>query len=311
MVRGRPSCMRRLLGTATLERGLYSGLARGVQKLQKRPDALGPGRLVVLGAFDSFVVQVAIKFPAFFEEHVTEFLDFVHDARAFARADVQPDARAAFHNRSVCKTVDHVLVPPDGGREGGNFPKNARMLEPHIEGNEASQRRTADAGVLRAGERAVFSIDERLYLFDEEFRVAVGAAAAELGHVSGSVFANARLGVVHANDDERSDRAGLNAMIGGLADVPILTRDEGYGPVEKILAIVKIEDREMTRRLIGISRRRVNHEIALVAEKARAEFFVFAELSGTHGAIITRRSFASTCCPEVTRIFTMRPEIGA
>jgi hypothetical protein len=51
--------------------------------------------------------------------------------------------------------------------------------------------------------------------------------------------------------------------------------------------------------------------VALVAEKARAELFVFAELSGTHGAMVNTRSFASTCCPEVTSIFTIRPEIGA
>lgn len=55
----------------------------------------------------------------------------------------------------------------------------------------------------------------------------------------------------------------------------------------------------------------VMKEVALVAEKARAELFVFAELSGIHGAMVNKRSFASTCCPEVTSSFTIRPEIGA
>ena len=165
--------------------------------------------------------------------------------------------------------------------------------------------------MLRAGERAIFAVDQGLHLFDEEFCVAIGAATAEFRHVSGSIFANARFRVVHADDDERSDRARLNAMIGGLANVPVLAGNEGSGAIEKILAVVKIENGEMAGGLIGVSGRRVDNEVALVAEKARAEFFVFAELSGTHGAIITRRSFASTCCPEVTRIFTMRPEMGA
>ena len=165
--------------------------------------------------------------------------------------------------------------------------------------------------MLRAGERAVFAIDERLHFFDQKFCIAVGAAAAELGNFGGSVFANSRFGVVHPDDDQRGDRAGLNAMICGLSDVPVLPLDEGSGAIEEILAVMKIEDREMAQGLVSVSGWRVKDEVALIAEKARAELFVFAELSRAHGAIVTRRSFASTCCPEVTSSFTMRPDIGA
>src|SRR6266478_5564340 len=98
--------------------------------------------------------------------------------------------------------------------------------------------------MLRAGKRAVFAIDEGLHFFDKEFCVAVGAAAAEFGDVSGSVFANASFGVVHADDDQRSDNAGQNAIVRGLADVPVLPGDEGSGAIEKILAVMKIEDGE-------------------------------------------------------------------
>src|SRR5207247_6045736 len=113
------------------------------------------------------------------------------------------------------------------------------------------------------------------------------------------LVANARVRVVHADDDESSDRARLNAMIGGLANVPVLAGNEGSGAIEKILAVVKIENGEMAGGLIGVSGRRVDNEVALVAEKARAELFVFAELCGTQGAIVRRRFFASTRCAEV------------
>src|SRR2546430_12666857 len=53
-------------------------------------------------------------------------------------------------------------------------------------------------------------------------------------------------------------------------------------------------DGEMAQGLVSVAGRRVDDEVALVAEKARAKLFVFAELSGTHGAIVTRRSLAST-----------------
>jgi hypothetical protein len=74
-------------------------------------------------------------------------------------------------------------------------------------------------------------------------------------------------------------------LISGLADVPVLPWDEGGGAVEKILAVVKIEDGKMTSGLLVITGRSVDDEIALIAEKARAKFFVFAKLSGTPGAM--------------------------
>ena len=165
--------------------------------------------------------------------------------------------------------------------------------------------------MLRAGERAVFAVDERLHFFDQKFCIAVGAAAPQLRDLGGSVFPNSRFGVVHPDDDQRSDHASLNVLIRGLPDVPVLARDKGSGSIEEILAIMKIEDRKMAPGPVSISGRRVNDEVALIAKKARAELFVFAELSRTHGAIVTRRSFASTCCPEVTSSFTTLPEIGA
>src|SRR6202008_2553265 len=129
-----------------------------------------------------------------------------------------------------------------------------RMLEADVKRNEAAQRGTADAGILRAGEGAVFLVDEGLHFFDHKFCVTVGAAPAEFGNVSRSVFENARLGVVNADDDQWSDYAGLNSIISGLADVPVLAGDEGSGAVEKILAVLKIENRETGSRLVIVAR---------------------------------------------------------
>src|SRR5216683_4306116 len=125
MVRGRSGGMQRSLGSKRVERGLYSGLARGIQELQKGAGALGPGGFVVFGAFDALVVQVALELPAFFEEHVAKFFDFLHDARAFARADVQPDAGARLDGGCPSEAMNDVLVPPDRRRERGDFSKNA------------------------------------------------------------------------------------------------------------------------------------------------------------------------------------------
>src|SRR6266849_5934409 len=201
MVRGRSCGMRRSLAKKGIERGLYSGFARRIQKLQERADALRPGCFVVLRAFDAFEVQVALQLPALFEEHIAKFFDLLHDARAFARADVEPDSRTRLDGCCPGKSMNDVLVPPDGRCKRGDFSKNARMLAAELKRHETTQRGTADSGVLRAGQRAVFAIDEGLHFFNKEFCIAVGAAAAEFGDMGGSVFANARFGVVHSDDD--------------------------------------------------------------------------------------------------------------
>src|SRR5260370_1995125 len=135
-------------GKRRVERGLSSGLARGIKKLEERADALRPGSFVVLRAFDDLVMQILSELPAFCEKHVAEFFDLRHDARTFARADIQPDARARLDHCSARKAVNYLVVPPHRWGERRNLPEDARMLESKIKRNEATERRAADAGVL-------------------------------------------------------------------------------------------------------------------------------------------------------------------
>src|SRR5690242_7574837 len=93
--------------------GLYFALAGRKQELQERPDALGPRCFVVLAAFCALVVQVVTLSPALLHEYVSELFNLMHDARAFACADIEPDPRARLNDGSLRKSVHHVLVPPD------------------------------------------------------------------------------------------------------------------------------------------------------------------------------------------------------
>src|ERR1700675_3386543 len=106
--------------------GLYFGLAGRIQELQKGTDAPSPGGFVVLAAFDALVVQVLAELPAFLQEHVAKLFNVLHDARAFACADVQPDTRARMDVRSCCEAMHDLLVPPNGRRERGKFSENVR-----------------------------------------------------------------------------------------------------------------------------------------------------------------------------------------
>ena len=81
--------------------------------MQERANTLGPGGFIVFGAFDAFVMQILVEPPAFADENVAETFDVVHNARAFARANVEPDARKGFHSCRGSKPQDHALVPPD------------------------------------------------------------------------------------------------------------------------------------------------------------------------------------------------------
>src|SRR3974377_582508 len=89
---GPPCAQIRLLQRPKM-RGLYTGLLRGKQKLQKRPDALRPACFIMFSPVNALVMQVAIQSPPFAQQDVAEPLDVAHDARAFPRANIQPDAR--------------------------------------------------------------------------------------------------------------------------------------------------------------------------------------------------------------------------
>ena len=67
-------------------------LAGGKEKFEERADAFGPGGFVVFGAFDALVMEIPADSPAFVEERVAEAFHVVHDTRALAGADIQPDA---------------------------------------------------------------------------------------------------------------------------------------------------------------------------------------------------------------------------
>src|SRR5690349_5167001 len=98
-------------------RGLYCGLGSGVQELQERTDALGPGAFVVLGAFDALIAEIFAELPALLLQNVAELLDFLNDAGAFARSDVEPDAWALRDGSSCGESMDDTLIPPHRGRE--------------------------------------------------------------------------------------------------------------------------------------------------------------------------------------------------
>src|SRR6266404_539694 len=186
------------------------------------------------------------------------------------------------------------------------------MLEAEIQRHQSTQGRAAHSGHARIREHAVLLLNEGHYFLHEKFCVAIGAAAAEARRFGGCVFVDANFSdVVNSNDDERLHGAGENEIVGSVADVPVHTGNEGGGAVEEVLAIVQVESREAPLRLLVVDGGKIHNEVALVAEKAGAEFLVLVELRGAHGTIMTNRSLASTCCPGATRSLVTRPEMGA
>jgi len=113
------------------------------------------------------------------------------------------------------------------------------------------------------------------------------------------------------NDDQRLNHALRNQSIGGFAHAPVHAGNKRSCAVEKILAIVQVENREAALRLLVIAGRKIDDEVALVAKEARAELLMLVEVGSAHGTMITSRSLASTCWPDATSSLATRPEMGA
>src|SRR2546428_3717997 len=132
MVRGGPSGIqhpgkRAIRGRIIQRRGERE---REIAEMVRRA---GPRRLRCAPRLNTLVVQITAEAPAFFEKRVTKVFDVPHDTRPFARADVQPDARAGFDAEGARKAMNELLIPPNRRRECGDFSKNGGMLEPNIE----------------------------------------------------------------------------------------------------------------------------------------------------------------------------------
>src|ERR1700739_2020909 len=143
-------------GRSNSRRTNRKGLACGEEELQERADALGPGGLVMLRAFHAFVMQIAPKLPAFFEQYVAEPFHILHNARPFACADVQPEAWPGLHRSARRKAQDHAFVPPDRWRKGGNFPENLGLAEPEVQRHKTAEGRATGSGVVPAFAERVF-----------------------------------------------------------------------------------------------------------------------------------------------------------
>src|SRR6266852_658997 len=195
-------------------RGLYCGLRRGIQELQKWADALGPGGFVVPGAFDALVMEIFAELPAILQEHVAKFLDIVNHARAFVRTDVEPDARARLDGSGGGEAMNDALIPPHGWRKSCQPAEALRIFQAQIKRQQAAQRRAAHASDPRIGERAVFLLNERHDFLPEKFRVAVGAAATEARRFGGRVFVDTHFSdVVNSDDDKRLHCAAENEIV--------------------------------------------------------------------------------------------------
>src|SRR6267154_3442717 len=136
MVSGRVLFMR-VIPEGRKYRGLYCGLGGGIQESQEGADAPGPGGFVVLGAFDALVGKVFAELPAFLQKDVAILLDLLNDARAFLRADVEPDARARLDIRGSGHTVEDALIPPHRRRESGDAAEDSRTHDDAIERRHA------------------------------------------------------------------------------------------------------------------------------------------------------------------------------
>ena len=253
--------------------------------MQERGYALGPSGFVVLRAGEDFEMEVAIFLPTFMEERIAKSGDVVYGARAaFVGADIEPDTRAVLGQFGAGDGFENgAMVPPDGGREDGEFAEDVGILHAEVDGEQAAEKSRRDLYWRGLG-RSIAGFDEWLKFFDEQAAVFIGFATAEFAIARGSVFVDALFaGVVDADDDQGLDDALGDEGVGGFSDAPVDAGDERGGGIEEILAVFEIENGKLQVGTFFVDAGEVDDQVALFCEEARGEFFVFAELAGAGG----------------------------
>jgi len=218
--------------------------------------------------------------PAALEEAAVEEIGVAEVAEAFAGAHVEPDAEAGFGAGAADAVEDGALVPPDAGAHDGGLAEDVGVVEGEGEGDEAAERGATDGGVFGAGEGAEVEVDEGFELLDEEAAVAGAFAAAAPGVAGGGVLGHAAdAGVGDADEDDGLDLVGGGEGVGGGVSLPGAAGNEGGAGVNEVLAVVKIEDGEVTGGFGEVGLGEPDGDVAAAGEEAGAEVLE-AEITG-------------------------------
>jgi len=197
------------------------------------------------GAGDAKVVEVDAVAPAAGEQAAVEEVGVAEVAQAFGHAHVQPDAGARVGMGLVKQGEDAAIVPPDAGRDDGEFAEGFRMREAEGERDETSERGTAEGRVGWGGEGSEAGVDVREQGFEQELAIEGALASTEFGVGGGGVLGHAaEAGVGDADEDEGLDEAGGGELVCGGVGAPGVAGEVGGSWVEEVLAVVEIEDGE-------------------------------------------------------------------
>ena len=193
-------------------------------------------------------------------------------AQALGGAHVEPDAEVGADVAGRDRTKDGALIPPDAGREDGEFGEDLGVGEAEVERDEAAERGAAERGVGGVGQGAELAVDAGLQLLDEETAVEVAVAATEARVAGGRVLCHAaEAGVVDADEDDRLDQAGASEAVGGGVCLPGVVGDVGGAAVEEVLAVMEIEDGEPARGVVDVGFRQVDFDVASLRQEVRLE----------------------------------------
>ena len=220
-------------------------------------------------AVDFFEVQGFAGDPVVGFEAAVQVLHIVEGAAAFVVAYIEPDAGAIpdFRGALVQVAEDAFVVPPDAGREHGEFAEPGGVAQAEVERDQAAERRTSKPCRLAIGADAVLRGDPGQNLACEGEAVLLGLAAAHapVGLV-GVLVQTAVTGVVNADNDQRLNLAGLDGGVGLFAHLPGAAGNVGSAGIEEILAVLQVEHGVAAFGLLVIAGREVDDQVALVRQ---------------------------------------------
>ena len=185
----------------------------GEEKGEDLVESCSPCFFVVSGIRNDAKADVFFILPTLLDEEAVQEFCITDVTKALGGADIQPDAGAGPGPGLRGEGEDGAVIPPDGGAENGEAAEDVRVLEAEEEADETAERRTTEAGVLRAGQGAETFVDEGFELVEEEAAVGAALAAAHAEVARGGVLRHAaEAGVGDADEDD-----GCGQSFGGAA----------------------------------------------------------------------------------------------
>jgi len=240
------------------------------KKPQHIPKALRPCTFIVDCSINLFINKVFSRLPASLQQHALQHIRISNMPNSLRRPHIQPDSQLRPRLRPFHHPQKAALIPPQRRRHRRHLSEHLRARKSQIQRDQSAQGRPTQSGILRIRQRSVRAVNQRLQLLNQQPPIASSLSAPHLRVARGRVLRHPpKSRIRHPDQDYRLNLPVQSQLISRRMRLPRSSRNVRRSPIEQILPIVQIQNREASLLILQILRRKIHRNSSVVRQNLR------------------------------------------